>query len=86
MVSKFVVFVRCSIVVGVSLQHGVVDDGVAFNNGGMGTFFADNWGSVKVDLVVNDQKRVVSVNDIVVDTNTIEVLLEQILEELVFLF
>ena len=51
----------------------------------MGALFGDDWGSVKVDLVVDDKKRVVGVDNVVVNTDTIQVLLKQVLEEQVFL-
>jgi len=40
-----------------------------------------NWRPVKVNLRVDNEKRVVSVDDIVVDTDTIQVLFQQTLEE-----
>lgn len=51
----------------------------------MGALFGDDWGSVKVDLVVDDKKRVVGVDNVIVNTDTIQVLLKQVLEEQVFL-
>ena len=51
----------------------------------MGALFGDDRGSVKVDLVVDDQQGVVGVDHIVVDTHTIQVLLEQVLKEQVLL-
>ena len=41
----------------------------------------DNRGPVEVDLVVDDEQRVVVVDDIVVNADTIQVLLKQVLEE-----
>ena len=51
----------------------------------MGALFGDDWGSVEVDLVVDDKKRVVGVDNVIVNTDTIQVLLKQVLEEQVFL-
>ena len=50
----------------------------------MSTILSDNWWSVERDFVVHDEQRIVGVDNIVVDTNTVQVLLKQVLEELVF--
>jgi len=68
-----------------SLHVVVVNDNVTFDESFLLGFF-DNRRTVKVDLVVDNEKRVVSVKDIVVDGDTIQVLLKQVLEEEVLLF
>ena len=50
----------------------------------MSTILSDNWWSVERDFVVHDEQRIIGVDNIVVDTNTVQVLLKQVLEELVF--
>lgn len=61
---------------GISLHGGVVDDDVTFNEGlvRLALHFLNRW-SVQVDLRVDNQERVVRIDDIVVDANTIQVLL-----------
>ena len=75
-----------SVVVGIPLEHRIVDDRVSLNNSSVRTIFPDDRRPVQVDLVVDDKQWVVSIDNIVVDTDTIQVLLEQVLEELVLLF
>ena len=74
-----------SVVVGIPLEHRIVDDRVSLNNSSVRTIFPDDRRPVQVDLVVDDKQWVVSIDNIVVDTDTIQVLLEQVLEELVLL-
>ena len=75
-----------SVVVGIPLEHRIVDDRVSLNYSSVRTIFPDDRRPVQVDLVVDDKQWVVSIDNIVVDTDTIQVLLEQVLEELVLLF
>ena len=49
------------------------------------TLVAHDWRPVEVDLVVNDKKWIVIVNHIVIDAHTVKVLLQQVLEEEIFL-
>ena len=70
-----------SVVVRISLQGVAVDHSIAFNDSGMLTFITHNRRSVEVDLVVDDEQRIVVVDNIVVHAHTVQVLLEQILEE-----
>ena len=67
-----------------SLHVVVVDNDVTFDESLLLGFF-DDGRTVEVDLVVNDQERVVGVEDIVVNGHTIQVLLEEVLEEQVLL-
>ena len=70
----------------VALHGEVVNDGVALDVGGGGAILHNDRRSVQVDTVVDHEQRVVVVNDIVVDTDTIQVLLQQVLkEEVLFL-
>jgi hypothetical protein len=75
-----------SVVLSIALHAVIVDLKVAFNDSGVGTIFRDDRRSVEVDLVVDNEKRVVGVDDIVVNRHTIKVLLKEILEEKVLLF
>jgi len=72
---------RQSHVVGIALKSLIGDFEVAFNLGDVATFVCHNWGSVQVYLVVDDQKGVVRVHNIIVNGDTVQVLLKQILEE-----
>ena len=72
---------RQSHVVGIALQSLIGDFEVAFNLGDVATFVCDNWGSVQVDLVVDDQERVVRIHNVIVNGDTVQVLLKQVLEE-----
>lgn len=58
---------RQSHVVGIALQSLIGDFEVAFNLGDVATFVCDNWGSIQVDLVVDDQERVVCVHNVIVN-------------------
>jgi len=40
--------------------------------------------SVKIDLGVDNEERIVGIDDIIIDTNTIKILLQERLEEHVF--
>jgi len=51
----------------------------------MCAFLGDDWRSVEVYLVVDNQQGVVGIDDIVVDTHSVQVLLEQVLKEQVLL-
>lgn len=72
---------RQSHVVGIALKSLIGDFEVAFNLGDVATFICDNWGSVQVDLVVDDQERVVRIHNVIVNGDTVQVLLKQVLEE-----
>jgi len=74
-----------SVVIGVALHRSVVDYRIALDNSSMSTRVSDNGRSVESKLVVDNQERVAVVDDIVVDTNSIEVLFQEILEKGVFL-
>ena len=71
-------------VVALSLHLGVVNDKIAFDEGLLLGLFDDR-GSVEVDLVVDDEERVVRIENIVVNRHAIQVLLEQVLEEEILL-
>ena len=70
----------------VALSGDVVDNGVTLDVGGMGAILLNDWWSVEVDSVVHNEQWVVVVDDIVVDTDSIQVLLEEVLEEEILLF
>jgi hypothetical protein len=72
-------------VVGVALHRSVVDYRIALDNSSVSTRVSDDGRSVESKLVVDNQEWVAVVNNIVVNTNTIEVLLQEVLEEGVFL-
>ena len=59
----------------VHLASEIVDSGVTFDVGGSGAIFHHDRWAVKVDAVVDNEQRVIVVNDIVVNTDTIEILL-----------
>jgi len=70
-----------SVVVCVHLASEVVDNSIAFDvDAGCALLHHDRW-SVEVDTVVHNEERVAVVDDVVVDADTIQVLLEQVLEE-----
>ena len=69
----------------VALHGEVVDNGVSLDVGRGSAVFHHDRRPVQVDTVVDDEQRVVVVDDVVVDTDAIQVLLEQVLEEEVFL-
>jgi len=73
------------VIILVPLQCEVVDDGVSLDVGGVGAVLHDHRGPVEVDAVVDDQERVAVVDDVVVDGDTIQVLLQQVLEEEILL-
>jgi hypothetical protein len=72
-------------VVCVPLQVVVGNFLVALNEGVVLSFFRYNRRSVEIDLVVDDEKRVVSINDVVVNRNTIQVLFKKVFEEHILL-
>jgi hypothetical protein len=83
-----ILLVYLSIVVSVTLHCAVVDHIIGIDNCLVRRTIS--WkslhrGAIKVDLVVYNEKRVVGIHDIVVDTDTIQVLLQKTLEEHVFL-
>ena len=65
-----------SVVVRIPLQGVAVDHDVALNDCGVLTLITHNWRPVEVDLVVNDKKWVVVVDNVVIHADTIQVLLE----------
>ena len=69
----------------VVLPGKVVDNSVALDVSGGGAILHNDRWAVQVDTVVDHEQRVVVVDDVVVDTDTVEVLLEQVLEEKVLL-
>merc|ERR1719273_1882186 len=77
--------VATSVILVVALHSEVVDDGVSLDVGRGSAVFHHDRRPVQVDAVVDDQQRVVVVDDIVVDAYAIQVLLEQVLEEEVLL-
>ena len=58
----------------VALPIKVVNHGVSLDVGRSRAIFHDDGRPVQVDTVVDDQERVVVVDDIVVDTDTVQVL------------
>ena len=74
-----------SVVVSIVLSGKVVDNSVALDVGGVSTVLHDDRWPVQVDTVVDNKKRVVVVDHIVVDRDTVQVLLQQVLEEQVLL-
>ena len=73
-----------SVVVGLSLHVVVVDNHVTLDEGLLLSLL-DDGRTVEVDLVVDNEEGVVGVEDVVVDGDTIKVLLEKVLEEEVLL-
>ena len=69
----------------VSLQSHVVDNGIALDVGGVCAIFHNHRRPVEVDAVVDHQQRIVVVDDVVVHTDTIQVLLQQVFEEEILL-
>ena len=69
----------------VPLKSQVVHNGIALNVRGRRAILHDHWGPVEVHAVIDHEQRVVVVNDIIVDTDTIQVLLQQVLKEEVLL-
>ena len=69
----------------VALPIEVVNHGVSLDVGRSRAIFHDDGRPVQVDTVVDDQERVIVVDNIVVDTDTVQVLLQQVLEEEVLL-
>ncbi len=59
----------------VSLQGHVVYNGIALDVGGVSAILHDHRRPVEVDAVVDHQQRIVVVDNIVVHTDTIQVLL-----------
>ena len=55
----------------VALPVKVVDNGVSFDVGRGSAVFHDDWRPIEVDTVIDDEQRVVVVDDIVVDTDTV---------------
>ena len=69
----------------VPLKSQVVHNSITLDVRGRRAVLHDHWGPVKVDAVIDYEQRVVVVNDIVVDRDTIQVLLQQVLKEEVLL-
>ena len=72
-------------IVGVALEHHVVELVVAFNLGDVAALVGNDGRSVQVHLVVDNEQRVVGVHHVVVNRHTVQVLFKQVLEEEVFL-
>jgi len=75
---------RPSVVISLPLHGHIVDDEVSFDESLLLSLF-NNRRSVEINLVVDNQQRIVCVEHVVVDRHSIQVLLQQILEEEVFL-
>ena len=75
---------RPSVVISLPLHGHIVDDEVSFDERLLLSLF-NNRRSVEINLVVDNQQRVVCVEHVVVDRHSIQVLLQQVLEEKVFL-
>lgn len=69
----------------VELHGEVVNNGVSLDVGGGRAILHDDWRPVQVDTVVDNEERIVVVDDIVIHADTIQVLLQQVLEEEVLL-
>lgn len=76
---------NCSVVLVVPLKSQVVHNGVALDVRGRRAVLHDHWGPVEVHAIIDHEQRVVVVNDIIIDTDTIQVLLQQVLKEEVLL-
>lgn len=77
-----------SIIIGISLHVLVINDYISLDDGLVGgaVVHSLDGGSVQVDSVVDDEEGVVVVHDVVVHADSVEVLLEERLEEHVLLF
>ena len=75
---------RPSVVISLPLHGHIVDDEVSFDERLLLSLF-NNRRSVEINLVVDNQQWVVCIEHVVVDRHSIQVLLQQILEEEVFL-
>ena len=75
---------RPSVVISLPLHGHIVDDEVSFDERLLLSLF-NNRRSVEINLVVDNQQRIVCIEHVVVDRHSIQVLLQQILEEKVFL-
>jgi len=69
----------------VALHGKIVDNGVALDVGRGRAILHDDRRTVQVNAVVDDQERVIVVDDIIVHADTIQVLLQQVFEEEVLL-
>ena len=69
-------FSQSSVIVVVALAGEVVDNGVALDVDRGGTILHHHRWAVEVDAVVDHEQRVIVVDDIVVDTDAVKVLLE----------
>ena len=65
-----------SVVLIVPLKSQVVHNGIALDVSGRRAIFHDHWGPVEIHAVIDHEQRVVVVDDIIVDTDTIQVLLQ----------
>ena len=76
-----------SLIICISLHGNIVHSNISFDECSMRhtTFHSFNRRSVQIDLGVDDEQRVVCIDDIVVDTDTIQILFQKTLEEHVFL-
>ena len=76
---------NCSVVLVVPLKSQVVHNSIALDVRGRRAVLHDHRGPIEVDAIIDHEQRVVVVNDIIVDTDTIQVLLQQVLKEEVLL-
>ena len=72
-------------VIVVALHGEVVNNSVTLDVGGGRAILHDDWRPVQVDAVVDNEEGIVVVDDIIVHADTIQVLLQQVLEEQVLL-
>ena len=68
---------RASVIVSISLQSCAVEDDIAFDEGlvRLAIHSFNRW-SVEIDLGVDNKERIVGIDDIIIDTDTIKVLLQ----------
>ena len=76
---------RYSMIIVVALHGEVVNNSVTLDVGGGRAILHDDWRPVQVDAVVDNEEGIVVVDDIIVHADTIQVLLQQVLEEQVLL-
>ena len=75
---------RPSVVISLPLHGHIVDDEVSFDERLLLRLF-NNRRSVEINLVVDNEQGIVCIEHVVVDRHSIQVLLQQVLEEKVFL-
>ena len=75
-----------SVIICVPLHGDIVNHSITFDKSLVRlSILSLDWRSIQIDLRVDDQKRIVGVEHIVVDTDTVEVLLQETLEEHILL-